>query len=337
MMRIGSLVAVVGLATLHLAVVCAGFAAPYDFAQQDRERVLAPPTSIHFVDAYGRFHLRPFVYQQTTEPTNLRTYRERPDARYPVRFFVRGSTYSLLGFRGNVHLFGVNPPAALNLLGTDGFGRDVFSRVVYGGQISLFCGLLATCLSLSLGVLFGGVAGFYGRWVDAGVMRLAELFLALPWLYVLLALRAFLPLRITPTQAFVLLIGVIGLVGWARPARLVRGLVLSAKERGYVVAARGFGGSDWYLLRRHIFPQAYGALLTQATLLIPQYILAEVTLSYLGLGVGEPVASWGGMLAGLQQYHVMVSCWWMFFPGLVLIPIFVAYVKVSSALEPRCA
>ena len=136
----------------------------------------------------------------------------------------------------------------------------------------------------------------------------------------------FLPLHISPVQAFVLLIAVIGLVGWAHaPARLVRGIVLSAKERGYVTASWGFGASDFYLLRRHILPQTRGVLLTQAALLIPQYILAEVTLSFLGLGVGEPYPSWGSMLANLQQYHVLVSYWWMFFPGLALIPIFVSY------------
>ena len=166
-------------------------------------------------------------------------------------------------------------------------------------------------------------------------MRFGELFIALPWLYLLLALRAFLPLNIGPSQAFLLLIAVIGSVGWARPARLIRGVVLSGKERHYVLAARLFGGSGRYLMRRHILPQTYSIILTQAVLLIPQYILAEVTLSFLGLGVGEPDPSWGNMLASVQQYHVLVSYWWMLFPGIALVPVFLSFVLLASAMQAR--
>jgi peptide/nickel transport system permease protein len=164
-------------------------------------------------------------------------------------------------------------------------------------------------------------------------MRCVELFLALPWLYLLFAIRAFLPLHISPIRTFFLILAVIGMVGWARPARLIRGVALSGRERGYVLAARTFGGSGFYLMRRHLLPQAYSMLLTQAALLIPQYILAEVTLSFLGLGVGEPVPSWGNMLATLQQYDVLVSYWWMWAPGLVLIPVFLIYQLLGNALQ----
>jgi peptide/nickel transport system permease protein len=171
--------------------------------------------------------------------------------------------------------------------------------------------------------------------MDDVTMRISELFLALPWLYLLFAVRAFLPLHITPSEAFVLLIMVIGLFGWARPARLIRGIVLSARERQYVLAARGFGASDLYLLRRHVLPATYGVLLTQATLLIPQYILAEVTLSFLGLGIGEPVPSWGNMLSSLQKYYVLTSYPWMYTPGLVLIPVFLVYYGLAANLQER--
>ena len=221
------------------------------------------------------------------------------------------------------------------LLGSDGFGRDQLSRLLHGAQVSLAAGLLAAAVSLGLGWVLGGLAGFYGGWVDAVVMRGAELFLALPWLYLLLAVRAVLPLHVSAAQAFLMIVLVIGLVDWARPARLVRGIVLSARERSYVLAARGFGASDLYLLRRHVAPQTLGVVLTQAALLVPQYILAEVTLSFLGLGVSEPAASWGNMLGALQQYHVLVSYWWMWAPGLVLVPVFLAYFALSEALRPR--
>jgi peptide/nickel transport system permease protein len=218
-------------------------------------------------------------------------------------------------------------------MGTDGYGRDLFSRILYGGQISLFAGLVATLLTLALGMSLGTLAGFYGSWLDAAVMRCVDIFLALPWLYLLLALRAFLPLHVGPVEAFLMLVAVIGTVGWARPARLIRGVVLSAKERSHILAARSFGAANFYLLRRHIFPETRDVVLTQAALLIPQYILAEVTLSFLGLGVGEPVPSWGSMLTSLQQYHVLVSKWWMFFPGLVLILVFLSYGLMSNALQ----
>ena len=259
--------------------------------------------------------------------------RSRP---YPVRFFVRGARYRIAGLvESDWHLFGTDSPTPLFLFGSDDFGRDLFSRLLFGGQISLFAGLLGAASSLTLAVAIGGAAGYYGGWVDEISMRAAELFLALPWLYLLFAVRMALPLDLAPTQAFLLVLVVIGVVGWARPARLIRGLVLSARARDYVAAARCLGASDPYLLRRHVLPQILGVLLTQAALLAPQYILAEVTLSFFGLGVGEPVPSWGNMLASLQRYHVVASYWWMFLPGLVMVPVFWLYHSLADALHRR--
>src|SRR6266851_835834 len=126
---------------------------------------------------------------------------------------------------------------------------------------------------------------------------------------------------------------VLGAVGWARPARIVRGIVLSAKERDFVRAARGFGASDAYLLRRHILPQTASVVLTQAAILVPHFVLAEMTLSFLGLGVPEPVASWGNMLAALQHYNVLVSYWWMYLPALAMVPFFLGYLVLASLLQ----
>jgi len=192
---------------------------------------------------------------------------------------------------------------------------------------------LGAGITLLLGLCVGAMAGYYGGWRDDLLMRLAELFLALPWLYLLFALRAFLPLTVSPLQAFFLIIAVLGAVGWARPARLLRGVVLSAKERDFVRAARGFGARSGYLLRRHILPEASGVLLTQAAILVPQFVLAEMTLSFLGLGVPEPVPSWGNLLSSLQQYSVLVSYWWMYLPALVMVPYFLGYLGLGSRLQ----
>jgi peptide/nickel transport system permease protein len=193
--------------------------------------------------------------------------------------------------------------------------------------------LLGAGLTLGIGLMIGATAGYFGGWRDGLLMRVAELFVALPWLYLLFALRAFLPLSVSPVQAFFLIILVIGGVGWARPARLVRGVVLSAKERDFVRAARGFGATDVYLLWRHILPETSSVLLTQAAILVPQFVLAEMTLSFLGLGVPEPVPSWGSLLASLQQYSVLVSYWWMYLPALAIVPFFLGYLGLASALQ----
>ncbi|MGH9741506.1 MAG: ABC transporter permease, partial [Candidatus Acidiferrum sp.] len=262
-------------------------------------------------------------------------YEEDTAQSVPLRFFTRGANYNLLGFvPSHLHLFGAGG-ARIYLLGTDAYGRDQLSRLLFGGQVSLLAGLLGAGVTLFLGALIGMAAGYYGGWRDELLMRAAELFLALPWLYLLFALRAFLPLSVSPLEAFLLVVVVIGMVGWARPARLVRGVVLSVKERDFVRAARGFGASDFYLLRRHIFPETASVLLTQAAILVPQFILAEMTLSFLGLGIPEPTSSWGNLLASLQQYSVLVSYWWMYLPALAIVPFFLGYLGLSSALQER--
>jgi peptide/nickel transport system permease protein len=325
---------VVLLITLHGVILFAGFFAPYDAKEQDRNFPYSQPTPLHFSGASG-FHLRPFIYPVVSDSKG---YRDDRTQEYPVRFFVRGSPYPLLGiFQSDLHLFGIQGPSRIMLLGTDAFGRDEFSRLLFGGQISLAAGLVATFLTLALAAVIGTVSGFYGGWVDESLMGVSELFLSLPWLYFLLGIRAFLPLHVSPVGTFLLLIGVIGLIGWARPARLVRGVVLSARNRNHVLAARGFGGSDFYLLRRHILPETFGVLLTQAALLVPLYVSAEATLSFFGLGVSEPVPSWGNMLAGLQHYSVLVSYGWLLAPAAALVVTSVIYRMLADALHPRCS
>jgi peptide/nickel transport system permease protein len=327
-------VAVAFLLSLHLAIFLAGFVAPQDPAAQNRDFPFVPPTRLHFVDARGHLHLRPFIYQWIARPDGIYEYEEATDRECPVQLFVQGPQYKIAGFlTSRTHLFGVEAPAQIFLAGTDSFGRDQFSRILFGGQISLAAGLLATAISLFFGLFIGCISGFYGKWIDESTMRFAELFLVLPWLYLLLAVRSFLPLHVTPAQTFLLLVAVIGTIGWARPARLIRGVVLGAKSKKYVLASRGFGASGSYILRHHVLPETYGILLTQAALLVPQYVIAEVTLSFFGLGLSEPMPSWGNLLASLQQYNVLVSYWWMFAPAIALVLVTIGYLGVANAFH----
>jgi len=336
-MRTKTAILVALLAGLHLVLLLAGFFAPYDPATQNRDLPYAPPTRLHFKDSSG-FHLRPFVYAWTSVPGGDQpdSYQEDHGHEYPIRFFVSGPSYKLMSlYETSAHLFGVAEPGKVLLLGTDAYGRDELSRVLFGGQISVAAGIAATFIALLAGSILGTVAGYYGRWIDESLMGVTELFLSLPWLYFLLGVRAFLPLHLSTLRTFFLLTGVIGLIGWARPARLVRGVVLSSRNRNYVLAARGFGGSDFYLLRRHILPEAFGLLLTQASLLVPRYIAAEVTLSFFGLGVNEPVPSWGNMLSTLQQYSVLVSYGWLLTPACALVVTSVIYSALADVFHSR--
>jgi peptide/nickel transport system permease protein len=330
--RAKTAILIVVLAALHLALIFAGFLAPYDPAKQDRDLPYAPPTRLHFRDA-GGWHLRPFVYRLTA---GVDGYQEDKSQTFPVRLLWKGHGYKLLGLAPlDRHLFGVDEPGRIALLGTDEFGRDEFSRVLYGGQISVAAGIVATLMALITGAIFGIVAGYYGHMIDDVLMGATELFLCLPWLYFLLGVRAFLPLHISPARTFLLLTVVIGLIGWARPARLVRGIVLSARTRNYILAAKGFGASDFYLMRRHILPEVMSVLLTQSALLVPRYIAAEVTLSFFGLGVNEPMASWGNMLSALQRYSVLVSYGWLLAPAAALVITSVIYALLADALHSR--
>ena len=325
------------LALIHILVFGASFFAPYDPAEQHRDIPFAPPTRLHVVDSRGSLHLWPYVCGWANQASGLGApqYVEDCTRISKLRFFVRTDPTHSAGSGISWHLFGADGPAPFFFLGTDDYGRDQLSRLLHGGRISLFAGLLAAGLSLGLGLVLGSVAGYFGFWLDDAIMRGAEVFMALPWIYLLFAVRAFLPLHLDARESFFILVGVIGLTGWARPSRLIRGVVLSVKERDFVRAARGFGASTSYILRRHLLPETSAVILTQAALLIPQFILAEVTLSFLGLGVGEPVPSWGNMLAGLQKYYVLQGHWWMFFPGLALIPIFLLYNALADALLAR--
>ena len=319
--------AIIALVLVHGFVIFPGLFAPCSPTEQHRDLAYLPPMHLHLVDAAGHLHLRPFVYMPVAVDSDGFQYQEDRSKAYPLKLLERRSN--------RLHLLTVDEPGNLFLMGTDGFGRDIFSRVLFGGRISLAAAVLAMMLSLSIGALLGCIAGQFGGFADASIMRASELVLAVPWLCLLLAIRAFLPLHISPATTLFLVSGVIGIINWARPARIVRGVVLSAKERAFVISARGFGASEWYLLKRHVLPQTFGVLITQAVILIPQFIMAEAILSFLGLGIEESLPSWGNMLAALQQFGVIASYWWMAAPMLGLVSVSLTYFLLADALEHR--
>jgi peptide/nickel transport system permease protein len=325
------------LVGLHLVAALAGFLGPYDPSYQDRDLPWAPPSRLHFFSTEG-FHPRPFVHPLVPDPENPRHFVENRAIRHPVHFLVAGDRYSFLGMQAELHLFGVDEPGRVSLLGRDGLGRDVFSRLLHGGRVSLLTGLLATLLAIGIGAFAGTISGYFGGSIDSVLMRLSELFMSLPWLYLLLAIRALLPLSITPTQTFLLLVALLGVVGWAHPARLIRGLVLSVRHEPYIDAARGMGVPTFQILLHHVLPQTGSVVLTQAAILIPQYVLAEVTLTFLGVGISEPQASWGNMLTAMNQYNVISEpYWWMLAPGVALLFLFVAYHLLARTLQQQAS
>lgn len=315
----------IGVAAVYAAVLAAPFVAPYDPTTQHRDQPLAPPTRVHVVDRDGRFHLRPFVY---ADDSSGATHA------YPLRFFARSSDDSDSGRRSR-HLFGVEAPANVFAFGTDTLGRDQLSRLLYGGRISLGVGLLATALALGAGLVLGCIAGFFGGWIDAAVMAASDVFMALPWLYLLLALRAALPLDVAPARALASIVIVIGIAGWARPARLVRGVVLSVRGRDFVAAASASGASPARVLRSHVAPEVLSVALTQASILIPQYTLAEITLSFFGIGIGEPTPSWGSMIGVMLRQELTLSHWWLAAPAAALIGVSLLYHAAADALQRR--
>ena len=324
-MRNKRLSVIVGaLVSVHLVAVLAGFFAPYSYREQNRATPRAAPTNIRFIDDEGRWHARPFIHAAGGRDV------------VPLSFFVRGSSYELFGLvRSDLHLFGVDEPHRVFVLGTDALGRDYFSRLLYSGQLSLTAGLMAAVLALATALVLGAAAGYGGRALGGVIMWTGDVFLSLPWIYMLLAARAFLPLDMEPGETFLVIVMLLGVLGWAAPMRIVRGIVLSAKEREFVDAARSAGAGHVHILTRHVLPQTYSMLATQAALLIPAYMLAEVTLSFVGLGVGEPRPSWGNMLAELPRTSVLSQEPWTFAPAILLVTVTWLYHSVLSSLQKR--
>ena len=295
---------VIGL--FAVSAVFAGFLAPYDHSAQSRSEPSAPATTIHFSG------LQPIIHPRRVEDPLRRTYTEDTSLAFPVGFFVRGDSYKLPGIGDtNLHLFGVRSTSAIapriNLLGTDELGRDRFSRLLYAVRFSLLVAVMGVLVACVVGISIGGVSGYSCRLVDTFLMGATDAMIALPALILILAVRAAFPLELPMNRAALLLLLIFSLTGWAEMARLTRGLVRSLRQREFVVAAVASGASQTRVLFRHILPNILPTLRTRAFLLLPTFLLAEVALSYLGVGLQEPEPSLGNMLTAASDLDQLRS------------------------------
>ena len=310
------------LTVLYLTAIFAEFIAPYETNEQDLGRTYHPPTAFYF--SAGKLHVQAYELVDPTEAL----YEAVNGSGYPVRIFGKGYDYRLLGlFKTNRHLFTVEGDAGrVYLLGSDSTGRDVFSRLVYGSRVSLFVGLAGITITMTLGFLVGGLSGYFGGRFEFLAMRLVEFIMAIPVLYLLLALRSALAPHFRSDQMFFVIVVILAFIGWAGTARVLRGMTLSLRQNQYILAAQSMGQPAGVILFKHILPNLLSYLLVAATLSIPGYVLGEAALSFLGLGIQEPSSSWGLMLSQAQDVKVFyLNFWWLLTPGVAIFVTVIAY------------
>jgi len=338
--RLGNIGTVIVL-LLVAAAFFAEFFAPYHYAEQFRLYPFSPPTTFHF-RSEDSFTLRPFVYETTREfdpETYQPTFVEDSSKKYHIRFFVRGYEYRLLGlFKTNVHLFGARAndgsEVPVFLLGTDTFGRDLLSRTMIGGRISLAVGPLVILFSFPLSVVLGGLSGYYGGGIDMFLQRFGEAFMAIPALPILLAMGAALGgFGLSSTMIFLGIIVSLSLISWAGGARVIRGQVLAIREMDFVTAARAAGANDLRIILRHITPNVMSYLVVAATLTIPYMMLTEAALSFLGYGVREPMTSWGQLLNAATNISGIEEHPWLLIPGIFIVIAVLAFNFMGDALR----
>ncbi len=318
--------ALIGLATLillYLMAIFCEFIAPYDPNRRFQGNVHAPPTRLHLRTPEGAWSM-PFFYrvERKTDPSTFeRVYAEDTRQRYSLRLFVRGDPYEMWGLIPlDVHLFGSSDPSVpLFLMGADAMGRDLLSRIVYGSRISLSIGLVGVCTSLLIGLILGGVSGYYGGMVDDIVQRLIELIRSIPTVPLWMGLAAALPPSWPQLRVYLGITIILSFVGWTTLARVIRGKFLALREEDYVLAALQAGAQPFFVIREHLLPSFMSYILVHLTLAIPGMIIGETGLSFLGLGLVAPTISWGVLLKDAQKVQEVALHPWILIPAIFVL------------------
>ena len=329
-------IALIVLGVIYLALFFADFIAPYTKDFSDRTMAYVPPSKIFTIDENGKFS-KPYTYNYKREfdETDLKiVYTLDRSQKHYVKFFAKGQPYKFLGLIPmKRHLVTTDSDGRLFLLGTDINGRDVFSRLLFGGRISMTIGFLALFVLFPIGLLYGGIAGYFGGKTDMIMMRFAEAVMSIPSFYLLIILASILPSGMTSVQRFMLIVVILALIGWAGFARVVRGMVLSVKNQEYVQAAKSIGASRLRIIIKHILPQTTSFVIVAMTLSVPSYILSESGLSFLGLGIQQPDASWGNMLKEAQEYTNIIYRPWLLTPGFLIFVAVLAFNLIGDTIR----
>lgn len=315
------------LLLMYLMAAFAEFLAPYNLETKNSKYIYAPPQSIHLFHD-GEFK-GPFVYDYKKEldlSTMQRVYTENTKKIIPINFFCSGDEYHFWGLiPADNHLICADIKKPVFLLGADRLGRDLLSRIVYGARISLTIGLIGIMISFVLGIVIGGLAGYYGGWVDLVVQRLIEVIQSLPTLPLWLVLAAIMPANWSPIWIYFGITIILGLIDWTGLARAVRSKLLSLREEDYVLAARMMGASPARIIGLHLVPGFMSHLIASATITIPTMILGETALSFLGLGLRSPTVSWGVLLNEAQNIQVVALTPWLILPVVPVILVILAF------------
>ena len=316
------------LIVFYIMAIFAGFFAPYYVDTTHSKFPGVGPNGIRFTDK-GQIRA-PFVYGYDSK-LDLETYKRvftvNYDVTYPVRFFAKGDEYTLLGLiKTDVHLFTVDDPGKVFLVGTDTLGRDLYSRIIFGAQISLSIGLMGVFLSLVIGSLIGVAAGFYGGVFDNISMRVVEVLGSFPDIPLWMALAAALPPNLDSIKVYFGITIVLSFIGWGGLARQVRAKVLALRDTDFVTAARVANCGDFRIITQHLFPNTLSHVIVVATLRIPGMILGETTLSFLGLGIRPPMTSWGLLLNEAQATRVLLQQPWLLWP---IVPVIITAISFN--------
>ncbi|WP_161839649.1 ABC transporter permease [Anaerocolumna sedimenticola] len=325
------------LCILYLLGIFSEFFAPQDMAKRSTSAISIGPTHIHFIDAEGNFSLRPFVYglKQEEDPVTWKKYyTENTEEKHYLSFFYQGDPYKMWGFiKSDIHFFGTPDKDVFFLFGTDTSGRDLFSRVLGALRISLSTGLLGVVFTFILGCVIGGISGYYGGIVDTVIQRIIEFLMSMPNIPLWMALAAAFPSSWSSLKTYFAITIILSLISWTSLARVVRGKILELKNEDFVVAARVGGAADAYIIRRHLLPSFSSYLIVNATLAIPNMILAETSLSFLGIGLTPPIVSLGVLLQDAQSINTISLYPWMMIPGIFVVIAVLAFNFIGDGLR----